>query len=224
MSEEGGYLGAMTFQCIFSGIFDRLIQNCKNNENSLQTLQKLRTTLRQADIVSPSFLFDFIKVLLSESMLNINLQEAYLRLQSNAPSTDLELHNLPRYLERSEFQELSSRAIALRRVLARIPDEMSDRRTFLETIKEIASSIKKLLDATNAIMQIMPPGAQLCKLYETVEKRKREFVHYSKRFSNTLKEYFRDQNATQVSVSANQLIFQTTLIIRTIREKICNHS
>ncbi len=72
-----------------------------------------------------------------------------------------------------------------------------------------------------------------------VEKRKREFVHYSKRFSNTLKEYFRDQNATQVprisqrdfhgypdcpclqvSVSANQLIFQTMLIVRTVREKM----
>ncbi|VDN44586.1 unnamed protein product [Gongylonema pulchrum] len=92
---------------------------------------------------------------------------------------------------------------------------MSDRRTFLETIKEIASSIKKLLDATNAVMQVVHPSAQL-----SVEKRKREFVHYSKRFSNTLKEYFRDQNATQVSISANQLIFQTTLLIKTIREKM----
>lgn len=56
------------------------------------------------------------------------------------------------------------RAIALRRVLARVPEEMSDRRTFLETIKEIASSIKKLLDATNAVMQVVHPSAQLCVL------------------------------------------------------------
>ncbi|MCP9261772.1 Cerebral cavernous malformation protein 3 [Dirofilaria immitis] len=64
-------------------------------------------------------------------------------------------------------------------------------------------------------MQVIHPSVQL-----SVEKRKREFVHYSKRFSNTLKEYFKDQNATQVSISANQLIFQTALLIRTIREKM----
>uniref|UniRef100_A0A0R3RLD2 Programmed cell death protein 10 n=1 Tax=Elaeophora elaphi TaxID=1147741 RepID=A0A0R3RLD2_9BILA len=142
-----------------------------------------------------------------DSELNVNLQEAFLRRQATAPTDDLELPNL----RQGEYQELSSRAIALRQVLARVPEEMSDRRTFLETIKEIASSIKKLLDATNAVMQVIHP---------TVEKRKREFVHYSKRFSNTLKEYFKDQNATQVSISANQLIFQTALLIRTIREKM----
>uniref|UniRef100_A0A915B010 Programmed cell death protein 10 n=1 Tax=Parascaris univalens TaxID=6257 RepID=A0A915B010_PARUN len=210
MSEEGGYLGAMTFQCLFNGAIERVIESRRNDEKAAQQLRNLRATLRQADNASPSFLFDFTKILLNDSKLNINLQEAFLRMQASAPTDDLELPNA-----KPEFCELSARAIALRRVLARVPEEMSDRRTFLETIKEIASSIKKLLDATNAVMQVVPPSAQ-----QSVEKRKREFVHYSKRFSNTLKEYFRDQNATQVSVSANQLIFQTTLIIKTVREKI----
>lgn len=152
-----------------------------------------------------------------------------------APVDDLEM---PQYAHRSDLQELSKRAIALRRVLARVPDEMKERRPFLETIKEIASSIKKLLDATNAILQSIPPQAQGRKyllindylnlifgytlsyhILLALEKRKREFVHYSKRFSNTLKEYFRDQNSTQVFVAANQLIFQTTQIVKTVRDK-----
>ncbi|CAG9530638.1 unnamed protein product [Cercopithifilaria johnstoni] len=211
MNEEGGYLGAMTYQCLYSGVLDRIVQNRRNDDTAVYMIQRLRSTLRQADISSPSFLFDFTKVLLMDSELNVNLQEAFLRRQATAPTDDLELPNL----RQREYQELSSRAIALRRVLARVPEEMSDRRTFLETIKEIASSIKKLLDATNAVMQVIHPSVQL-----SVEKRKREFVHYSKRFSNTLKEYFKDQNATQVSTSANQLIFQTVLLIRTIREKM----
>lgn len=211
MNEEGGYLGAMTYQCLYSGVLDRVVQNRRNDDSAVHVIQRLRSTLRQADVSSPSFLFDFTKVLLIDSELNINLQEAFLRRQATAPTEDLELPNL----HQKEYQELSLRAVALRRVLARVPEEMSDRRTFLETIKEIASSIKKLLDATNAVMQVIHPSVQL-----SVEKRKREFVHYSKRFSNTLKEYFKDQNATQVSISANQLIFQTALLIRTIREKM----
>ncbi|VDO40122.1 unnamed protein product [Onchocerca flexuosa] len=259
MNEEGGYLGAMTYQCLYSGVLDRIVQNHRNDDSAVRMIQRLRNTLRQADVSSPSFLFDFTKILLIDSELNVNLQEAFLRMQANAATDDLELPNL----RQGEYQQLSSRldliyndctvlstvrnikslaqskqfsliehfthdvyvtisnlvmkekAVALRRVLARVPDEMSDRRTFLETIKEIASSIKKLLDATNALMQVIHPSVQL-----SVEKRKREFVHCSKRFSNTLKEYFKDQNATQVSISANQLIFQTALLIRTIREKM----
>lgn len=107
------------------------------------------------------------------------------------------------------------RAIELRRVLSRVPEEMADRHQFLETIKLIASSIKKLLEAINAVHLIVPQSAQQ-GIFESilvrwvvlpisdvaycsaVEKRKREFVHYSKRFSNTLKTYFKDQNAVQV--------------------------
>lgn len=40
-------------------------------------------------------------------------------------------------LNRSEdaFQELNKKSAALKRILSRIPDEIGDRRTFLETIK-----------------------------------------------------------------------------------------
>lgn len=40
-------------------------------------------------------------------------------------------------LNRSEdaFQELNKKSASLKRILSRIPDEISDRKTFLETIK-----------------------------------------------------------------------------------------
>jgi len=40
-------------------------------------------------------------------------------------------------LNRSEeaFQELNKKSMALKRILSRIPDEITDRKTFLETIK-----------------------------------------------------------------------------------------
>uniref|UniRef100_A0AC34QY50 Programmed cell death protein 10 n=2 Tax=Panagrolaimus sp. JU765 TaxID=591449 RepID=A0AC34QY50_9BILA len=172
----------------------------------------LQRSLYHAETTSPNFLFDLAKILLNDAKLTVNLQESFLRMHGSAPVDDLEM---PQYAHKPEFEELSVRAIALRRVLARVPDEMKERRPFLETIKEIASSIKKLLDATNIILQLIPPQSQ-----PLLEKRKREFVHYSKRFSNTLKEYFRDQNPTQVFVAANQLIFQTTQIVRTVRDRI----
>ncbi len=54
--------------------------------------------------------------------------------------------------------------------------------------RDIASAIKKLLDAVNDIAAYIPgiSGKQ------ALEQRKREFVKYSKRFSNTLKEYFKE--------------------------------
>ncbi|KAK0393625.1 hypothetical protein QR680_000317 [Steinernema hermaphroditum] len=211
MTEEGGYLGAMTYQCVISPVLDQLKASNMDSRKAVEAINRLRTSLKTADQTSPSFLYDMMRILLAESELNVNLQESFLRLQANASVEDLEI---PQYRNVAEFQELSARAIALRKVLSRVPEEMGERRTFLETIREIASSIKKLLDATNAVIQVVPASHQ-----QAVERRKREFVHYSKGFSNTLKDYFRNQNANQVSVSANQLIFQTTQIVRTVRDK-----
>lgn len=93
-------------------------------------------------------------------------------------------------LNRSEdaFQELNKKSSSLKRILSRIPDEITDRRTFLETIKEIASAIKKLLDAVNEVVGFIPGSSGK----QAVEQRKKEFVKYSKKFSTTLKEYFKE--------------------------------
>lgn len=54
--------------------------------------------------------------------------------------------------------------------------------------REIASAIKKLLDAVTEVSQFIP-GMQG---KQALEHRKRDFVKHSKKFSNTLKEYFKE--------------------------------
>ena len=58
----------------------------------------------------------------------------------------------------------------------------------LSDCREIASGIKKLLDAVSNVAEYIPgPQGK-----QTLEHRKRDFVKHSKRFSNTLKEYFKE--------------------------------
>jgi len=54
--------------------------------------------------------------------------------------------------------------------------------------REIASAIKKLLDAVNDASAYIPGTSGK----QALELKKREFVKYSKKFSNTLKEYFKE--------------------------------
>ncbi|KAI3409793.1 hypothetical protein GPALN_006168 [Globodera pallida] len=213
-NEEGaGYLSPWTYSCLIRVSVDRLKKALSENPEAVHALNHLQEVFRQVDRASPSFLYDFSKLLLTESgVAGVNLQESYLRMQAKAPSDELEL---PQFAHIAEFRYLSIRAIALCKVLARIPDEMADRRPFLETIKEIASSIKQLLDTTNAIIAIVPHCYQ-----PLAEKRKREFVQVSKRFSSTLKEYFKHQEPNQVFVAANQLIVQTMKLCIAIRDRV----
>lgn len=112
------------------------------------------------------------------------------------------------------LKELGKKSVGLKKILSRIPDEIGDRKAFLETIKEIASAIKKLLDAVNEVAGYITFGSGKQRL----EQRKREFVKYSKRFSTTLKEYFRDGQANAVFLSALCLIQQSNLIISTVKD------
>ncbi|KAI6242102.1 Programmed cell death protein 10 [Aphelenchoides fujianensis] len=212
-AEEGvGYLAPVTFHCLFRPALEKIKTARSNDPEAVEAIDAVQQAFFQADKDSPSFLFDLTRLLIKESQMNINIQESYLRMQANASTDDLELRELGHV---SKYALISERAIHLRRVLARIPDEMADRRPFLETIKEIAASIRDLLDVANEIVKNVPPT-----IHPVIEKRKREFVHYSKRFSNTLKEYFRDHDASQVFVASNLLIFQTIHLIRSIRERV----
>ncbi|KAF6214823.1 hypothetical protein GE061_009566 [Apolygus lucorum] len=174
--------------------------------------QTLRAALSKVEAVHPGFTYDFVVGVLRRREVDINMNESMLRLQGAATDSDVEYR-----LTRSEdaFQELNRKSAALKRILSRIPDEITDRKTFLETIKEIASAIKKLLDAVNDVAGFIPgPTGK-----QTLEQRKRDFVKFSKRFSNTLKDYFKEGQGNAVFVSALYLIHQTNMIMVTVKSK-----
>jgi len=210
MSEET-YLGSLAYPMLIAPVITRV-----GDEKHIEpaTTAELLAALRDSEQHMPGFLLELTRSLMDKTGVTTNLQETFLRLHASreADEAALSAHNtLP---PRAEYAALAERAHALRTVLSSMPDEMADRRRFLETSKVIASSIKKLLDATNAVYAIVPESAK-----PAVERRKKEFVHYSKRFSNTLKEYFKGDDANLVFIAANQLIFQTQLIVRVVREK-----
>uniref|UniRef100_A0A8C6YUW3 Programmed cell death 10 n=1 Tax=Nothoprocta perdicaria TaxID=30464 RepID=A0A8C6YUW3_NOTPE len=91
-----------------------------------------------------------------------------------------------------EFQDLNEKARALKQILSKIPDEINDRVRFLQTIKSDSKHF-------------------------ALEHQKKEFVKYSKSFSDTLKTYFKDGKAINVFISANRLIHQTNLILQTFK-------
>ncbi|XP_056644159.1 programmed cell death protein 10 isoform X2 [Diorhabda carinulata] len=175
--------------------------------------QTLRSALTKAEASHPGLTYDLVIGILRKGDLTVNMNESILRLQGAVSDSDVVEYRLNR--SEDAFQELNRKSAALKRILSRIPDEITDRKTFLETIKEIASAIKKLLDAVNAVNGFIPGTAGK----QSLEQRKREFVKYSKRFSNTLKEYFKEGHANSVFVSALYLIHQTNMIITTVKSK-----
>lgn len=173
--------------------------------------QTLRAALSKAEAVHPGFAYDFVVGIMRYGELNVNMNESILRLQGAASDIDAIEYRLTR--SEDAFQELNKKSASLKKILSRIPDEINDRKTFLETIKDIASAIKKLLDAVNEVSGFIPGSNNK----QALEQRKREFVKFSKRFSNTLKDYFKEGQANAVFISALYLIHQTNMIMATVK-------
>ncbi|RWS31059.1 programmed cell death protein 10-like isoform X2 [Leptotrombidium deliense] len=178
------------------------------NPHSAHTL---RSAIAKAETTSPGLMFELVLSILRRADITVNVTESLLRLQGNSP--EFEEYRIRRGEE--PFQDLNKKSVALRKILARIPDEINDRKTFLETIKEIASAIKKLLDCVNEISNYSLTSSDK----QVLENRKRDFIKYSKRFSTTLKEYFREGQSATVFMSAAHLIYQINLIQITVKNK-----
>ena len=113
------------------------------------------------------------------------MTESLLRLQANIP--EIEEQRCRRQEE--PFLELNNKTFALKKILARIPDEIDDRNVLLATIRKIASAIKKLLDCINRITN--GPFVRSAMDKKSIDSRKKEFIIDSRDFSQTLKEFFR---------------------------------
>jgi len=207
MTEENimAYAEVALPSLILPNIIYPVLEKMEKNDNLQEARAVLRDAFSQIDD-NPNLTYELLVEILKLFNKNVNMNELILRAEEFSSDDNL-------LIKRSEFRELNLRAKQLKKILSRIPDEINDRKAFLETIKEIASAIKKKLDAVNAIFEVIPSQ----EVKQLLDLRKREFVKYSKLFSNTLKQYFRQGQPDEVFCAANCLISQTNLILKTLK-------
>ncbi|GAV07400.1 hypothetical protein RvY_17237-2 [Ramazzottius varieornatus] len=124
----------------------------KVNQNFKEPNSSVKECLSKVESAYPGWTYDFVMQLVKAAELPVtSLNESILRLESSVVSEAYRVN-------RSEdtFTDLNRKSANLKKILSRIPEEISDRRVFLETIKEIASAIKKLLDCVHEVSEYIP--------------------------------------------------------------------
>jgi len=138
----------------------------------------------------------------------IHQTEALLRLAAR-PCEEYHIHH-----SHPDFTRLQDRAVILKRILCKIPDEITtDRHSFLDRVKEIAIAIKDVLESISDVFRLYSRETR-----KQLDFHKRDFVKYSKSFSDTLKLYFRDGKGHSVFNSAERLVMQTDIILVALKQ------
>lgn len=172
-----------------------------------QAVENLKAAFVKAEKEIPGLSQQIVTEILKSASLSVNMNEVLL-LCAAQNSEDYEFN-----VQEEEFTALLKKAKDLKSILAKIPAEISNRQKFLQTIKDIATAIRDLLDAVNEVFKKCQNVGKMSQYKEGLERNKKEFVKYSKNFSDTLKQYFKDQRSEAVYVSANRLINQTNHIL-----------
>lgn len=185
----------------------------KLQERDMAAAKSLRAAFTKAEAQHPGFTYDLINGILAKAEVKdrVDMPEALLRLEGSNNCTDFQTLR-----PEEPLRILDERASSLKKILSRIPDEIFDRKRFLETIKDIASAIRLLLDSVNNVF----PYISSAQARQALEVRKRDFVRYSRNFSNTLKEFFKDNEKQFVFLSANHLVNQTNLLMKTVKDAL----
>ncbi|CAF1031876.1 unnamed protein product [Adineta steineri] len=211
-SIDSGISGsAVTNALILPNIIYPVIEQLdKSGYKDIQS--ELRRKFYQLEEYYPGFSHQFLQSFIHKQMPSstTNMNELTLKLEKYC---DKSSYLISSSRSEPEFHELNIRSKNLKRILSRIPDDINEKREFLETIKEIASAIKKTLDSvTNTYQYFKTSDGR-----QALENEKKEFIKYSKNFSNTLKAYFRDNKRDDVHIAANHLLVQTDYLLRTIK-------
>jgi len=200
---------AMALPVVVGPILEKL------EAQDLGAAQALRAAFTKAEAQHPGFTYDLINGILNKAEVQnrVDMTECLLRLEGVNNSTEFQILR-----PEEPLQTLNDRAVSLKKILSRIPDEIYDRKKFLDTIKDIASAIRLLLDSVNNVV-LFVNGAQH---KQKLELRKRDLVKYSRNFSNTLKDFFRDNDKQYVFLSADHLVNQTNLLMKAVKDALNN--
>ena len=186
-------------------------------KKNAQVASALTIALGNAENTDPGFLHELIITLYNKrineesptpSVDSLNMTESLMRAQGRLSNEGIQIFALNPHV-----QQLVERTFILKKVLARVPDEVLNRNVFLDTIKKIASAIRKILDSLDSLIAELPRDEK-----RVIEHRKRLLVKNAKQFSQDLKFYFKGSlEVNDVFDSAAQLIYDVHLI-----EKLCN--
>lgn len=172
--------------------------------------QTLRAAFKKAERHNPGVTRDFILGILQTKGIHVDLTKILLKLCASESEEYKITQRQP------PFVELQKQSQSLKTILATLPDVAVDRPKFLQTIKEIASGIREMLEVVKELS-----GQHAA--FNNVERRRaldshrKDFIRSSKAFSDTLKTFFKDGSIHVVYISAIDLVTEINTILKMLR-------